>query len=117
MRKESDEKSRVDPIEIAYHGGINGLFESVLGFDSPSTGGRLIPVRISARVQGPDDFNGCGYFQVRLYADTVEGYVLTGSLLHFFVCLKRTLDQMLSSVLMSGQLHLAIVGFSCRSRS
>ena len=67
--------------------------------------------------KGPDDFNGCGYFHVRLYctglgfqANIVEEYVLLCALLHIFVGLKRTRDQKLSSGLMSGQLSLAITG-------
>ena len=64
-------ESRVDPIEIAYHGGINGLFES------PSTGGRLIPERLCTCSRGQT------ISTVRLYADTVEEYVLASALLHF----------------------------------
>merc|ERR1712136_340768 len=67
--------------------------------------------------KGPDDFNGYGYFYVRLYwtgfgfqANIVEEYVLLSALLHIFVGLKRTWDQKLSSGLMSGQLNLAITG-------
>jgi hypothetical protein len=46
---------------------------------------------------GPDDFNGYGYFYVRLYwtgfglpANIVEEYVLLSALLHVVVALKRT---------------------------
>merc|ERR1711985_198140 len=46
---------------------------------------------------GPDDFNGYGYFYVRLYfsgmglpANIVEEYVLLPALLHVFVAMKRT---------------------------
>jgi len=46
---------------------------------------------------GPDDFNGYGYFYVRLYwtgfglpANIVEEYVLLSALLHVIVALKRT---------------------------
>merc|ERR1712061_203749 len=46
---------------------------------------------------GPDDFNGYGYFYVRLYwtgfglpANVVEEYILLAVLLHVFVALKRT---------------------------
>ena len=67
--------------------------------------------------KGPDDFNGYGYFHVRLYctslgfqANIVEEYVLLSALLHIFAGLKRTRDQKLSSGLMSGQLSLAITG-------
>ena len=67
--------------------------------------------------KGPDDFNGYGYFSVRLYctglgfqANIVEEYVLLSALLHIFAGLKRTRDQKLSSGLMSGQLSLAITG-------
>merc|ERR1711930_17926 len=48
---------------------------------------------------GPDDFNGYGYFYVRLYwtgfgapANIVEEYILLSILLHVFVGLKRTWD-------------------------
>ena len=64
--------------------------------------------------QGPDDFNGYGCFYVRLYwtgfgfqANTLEAYVLLSALLHIFVGLKRTIDQKLSSVLMSGPFNVA----------
>ena len=76
-----------------------------------------IPSEILFHPQGPDDFNGYGYFYVRLYwtgfgfqANIVEEYVLLSALLHIFVGLKRTWDQKLSSGLMSGQLNLAITG-------
>ena len=66
---------------------------------------------------GPDDFNGYGYFVVRLYctclgfqANIVEEYVLLSALQHIFASLKRTRDQKLSSGLMSGQLSSAITG-------
>ena len=66
----------------------------------------------------PDDFNGCGYFYVRLYctglgfqANIVEEYGLLSALQHIFAGLKRTRDQKLSSGLMSGHLNLAIAGF------
>ena len=67
--------------------------------------------------KGPDDFNGYGYFHVRLYctglgfqANILEEYVLLSALLHIFAGLKRTRDQKLSSGLMSGQLSLAVTG-------
>jgi predicted heme/steroid binding protein len=48
---------------------------------------------------GPNDFNGYGYFYVRLYwtgfglpANIVEEYILLSALLHVFVGLKRTWD-------------------------
>merc|ERR1712013_13752 len=50
--------------------------------------------------KGPDDFNGYGYFYVRLYwtgfglpANIVEEYVLLSALLHVAVGLKRTWDK------------------------
>jgi len=50
---------------------------------------------------GPDDFNGYGYFYVRLYwtgfglpANIVEEYVLLSILLHVLVGLKRSFDKM-----------------------
>jgi predicted heme/steroid binding protein len=67
--------------------------------------------------KGPDDFNGYGYFYVRLYwtgfglpANIVEEYILLAALLHVFVGLKRTWDMKLSMGLRSGQLNLAITG-------
>merc|ERR1712048_993396 len=66
---------------------------------------------------GPDDFNGYGYFYVRLYwtgfgapANIVEEYVLLCALLHVGVALKRTLDMSLSMPVSSGKLNLAISG-------
>merc|ERR1712032_1309035 len=68
---------------------------------------------------GPDDFNGYGYFYVRLYwtgfglpANIVEEYVLLAALLHVFVGLKRTWDMKLTMGLRSGQLNLAVTGLS-----
>merc|ERR1711957_60507 len=67
--------------------------------------------------KGPDDFNGYGYFYVRLYwtgfglpANIVEEYILLGALLHAFVGLKRTWDMKLAMGLKSGALNLAITG-------
>merc|ERR1712014_261464 len=61
---------------------------------------------------GPDDFNGYGYFYVRLYwtgfglpANIVEEYILLGALLHVFVALKRTWDINLSQSVSSGKLN------------
>merc|ERR1712151_41195 len=68
---------------------------------------------------GPDDFNGYGYFYVRLYwtgfglpANIVEEYILLAVLLHVFVALKRTWDINLSSGICSGKLNLAITGIA-----
>merc|ERR1719248_195465 len=51
---------------------------------------------------GPDDFNGYGYFYVRLYftgfglpANIVEEYILLSALLHIFVGLMRSWDMKL----------------------
>merc|ERR1712178_86885 len=67
--------------------------------------------------KGPDDFNGYGYFYVRLYwtgfglpANIVEEYCLLSALLHVFVGLKRTYDMKLTMGIKSGQLNLAISG-------
>jgi len=67
--------------------------------------------------EGPDDFNGYGYFYVRLYwtgfglpANIVEEYILLSILLHAFVGLKRTWDMKLSKGVRSGELNLAITG-------
>jgi len=66
---------------------------------------------------GPDDFNGYGYFYVRLYwtgfglpANIVEEYILLSVLLHVFAGLKRTYDMKLTLGLRSGQLNLAVTG-------
>jgi len=66
---------------------------------------------------GPDDFNGYGYFYVRLYwtgfglpANIVEEYILLSVLLHVLVGLKRTYDMKLTMGVKSGQLNLAISG-------
>jgi succinate dehydrogenase hydrophobic anchor subunit len=66
---------------------------------------------------GPEDFNGYGYFYVRLYwtgfgldANIVEEYVLLCALLHVSVALKRTIDMSLSMPVSSGKLNLAISG-------
>ena len=55
--------------------------------------------------KGPDDFNGHGYFHVRLYwtgfglpANIVEEYILLSIVLHIIVGLKRTWDMMLALV-------------------
>lgn len=68
---------------------------------------------------GPDDFNGYGYFYVRLYwtgfglpANIVEEYILLSVLLHVFVALKRTWDISLSYSVGSGKLNLAITGIA-----
>merc|ERR1719197_2343363 len=64
---------------------------------------------------GADDFNGYGYFYVRLYftgfglnANIVEEYVLLAALLHVIVALKRTWDINLGYTIASGKLNLAI---------
>merc|ERR1711972_100362 len=66
---------------------------------------------------GPDDFNGYGYFYVRLYptgfglpANIVEEYVLLAALLHVTVALKRTWDISISRTVASGKVNLAISG-------
>merc|ERR1712066_658887 len=66
---------------------------------------------------GPDDFNGYGYFYVRLYwtgfglqANIVEEYILLAALLHVFVALKRTWDISINYTVASGKLNLAISG-------
>jgi len=69
--------------------------------------------------KGPDDFNGYGYFYVRLYwtgfglpANIVEEYILLSVLLHVFVGLKRTWDMKLALAKSQGicVLNLAISG-------
>merc|ERR1711957_598160 len=66
---------------------------------------------------GPDDFNGYGYFYVRLYpsgfglpANIVEEYVLLAAIMHVFIALKRTWDISLAYGFKSGQLNLAVSG-------
>merc|ERR1712178_590 len=66
---------------------------------------------------GPDDFNGYGYFYVRLYwtgfglpANIVEEYILLSAVLHVIVGLKRTWDGKLKKGLLSGELNLAVTG-------
>merc|ERR1712087_921370 len=66
---------------------------------------------------GPDDFNGYGYFYVRLYwtgfgfeANIVEEYILLAALLHVAVALKRTWDISIKYTIASGKLNLAISG-------
>merc|ERR1712190_706656 len=68
---------------------------------------------------GPDDFNGYGYFYVRLYwtgfglpANVVEEYILLAALLHVFVALKRTWDISIGFSVASGKLNLAISGIT-----
>merc|ERR1712166_490873 len=68
---------------------------------------------------GPDDFNGYGYFYVRLYwtgfgleANIVEEYVLLAALLHVVVALKRTYENSLGQAAGSGNLNLAISGLT-----
>merc|ERR1711904_464696 len=66
---------------------------------------------------GPDDFNGYGYFYVRLYftgfglpANIVEIYVLLCAVLHVAVATKRTWDISLNYDVGSGKLNLAFSG-------
>merc|ERR1712232_648937 len=61
---------------------------------------------------GPDDFNGYGYFYVRLYftgfgldANIVEEYIALAAMLHVVVALKRTWDINLGSSISSGKLN------------
>merc|ERR1712226_1066834 len=68
---------------------------------------------------GPDDFNGYGYFYVRLYwtgfgfqANIVEEYILLAALLHIVVALKRTWDISINYTVASGKLNLAISGIT-----
>jgi hypothetical protein len=66
---------------------------------------------------GPDDFNGYGYFYVRLYwtgfglqANIVEEYLLLAALLHAAVGLKRTWDFNRRYSIGTGKWNLAITG-------
>merc|ERR1719426_273712 len=71
---------------------------------------------------GPDDFNGYGYFYVRLYwsgfgleANIVEEYVALCALLHVVVALKRTYEISLKMAISTGKLNLAISGVTLLS--
>merc|ERR1712139_548433 len=67
---------------------------------------------------GPDDFNGYGYFYVRLYwtgfglpANIVEEYILLSVLLHAAVGLGRTMDSKVTMTkIFNGSLNLAMTG-------
>jgi len=66
---------------------------------------------------GPNDFNGYGYFYVRLYwtgfglpANIVEIYVALAALLHVLVALKRTWETKLGSAPNTGGLNLIVSG-------
>merc|ERR1712178_92390 len=66
---------------------------------------------------GPDDFNGYGYFYVRLYwtgfglpANIVEEYILLSAVLHVTAGLAKTWDGKLKKGLLSGELNLAVTG-------
>eukprot|EP00929_Paragymnodinium_shiwhaense_P081956 TRINITY_DN429_c1_g4_i2.p1 TRINITY_DN429_c1_g4~~TRINITY_DN429_c1_g4_i2.p1 ORF type:complete len:256 (-),score=68.72 TRINITY_DN429_c1_g4_i2:139-906(-) len=68
---------------------------------------------------GPDDFNGYGYFYVRLYwtgfgfsANIVEEYVALAALLHVVVALRRTWDISLNMPVSSGKLNLIMSGMA-----
>jgi len=68
---------------------------------------------------GAPDFNGYGYFYVRLYwtgfgleANIVEEYILLAALLHVLVALKRTWDISINYTIASGKLNLAISGIA-----
>merc|ERR1719272_862959 len=61
---------------------------------------------------GPDDFNGYGFFYVRLYftgfglnANIVEEYLLLAAVMHVVVGLRRTIDINLSKSVGSGALN------------
>jgi hypothetical protein len=71
---------------------------------------------------GPDDFNGYGYFYVRLYwsgfgfnANIVEEYVALCALLHVIVALKRTYENSMTMGMATGKLNLAISGVTLLS--
>merc|ERR1712217_953012 len=66
---------------------------------------------------GPNDFNGYGYFYVRLYwtgfgfsANIVEEYILLAAILHVLVGLKRTWDISINYTIASGKMNLALSG-------
>merc|ERR1739845_127012 len=77
----------------------------------------------SAIFMGPEDFNGYGYFYVRLYwtgfglpANIVEEYILLSALLHVIAGIKRTVSgKLIGGVwasLRAGNLNLAISGLT-----
>merc|ERR1719473_1524229 len=60
---------------------------------------------------GPGDFNGYGYFYVRLYftgfglnANIVEEYLLLSAIMHVVIALRRTLDINLNYAVSTGKL-------------
>lgn len=66
---------------------------------------------------GPDDFNGYGYFYVRLYwtgfgfqMNIVEEYVLLCALMHVAIALKRTWDISMNFKVKQGNMNLAFSG-------
>ena len=74
-------------------------------------------VQIPQVFLGPDDFNGYGYFYVRLYwtgfgfnANIVEEYVLLSAIMHVAIALKRTYDITTGYTIKSGKWNLAITG-------
>lgn len=71
---------------------------------------------------GPDDFNGHGYFYVRLYwsgfgleANIVEEYVALCAVLHVLVALKRTYKMSLNFKVSDGKMNLAFSGVTLLS--
>merc|ERR1719316_185466 len=68
--------------------------------------------------KGPDDFNGYGYFYVRLYwtgfglpANIVEEYILLAALLHVIAGLAKTWNRIgVKGSLINGNLNLGITG-------
>merc|ERR1719453_3014614 len=71
---------------------------------------------------GPDDFNGYGYFYVRLYwtgfglpANIVELYVLLAVVLHVSVALRRTWDVSINFKVSTGKMNLAFSGVALLS--
>jgi hypothetical protein len=66
---------------------------------------------------GPDDFNGYGYFYVRLYwtgfgfhANVVEEYILLAAMMHVSIALKRTWEISMRSAINTGKMNLAFSG-------
>ena len=105
---ESSRHSRMRELRIQSHGDPLRVFYA---FD-PSRSAILLILFIVIHAvgnlhvfKGPDDFNGYGYFYVRLYwtgfglpANIVEEYILLSVLLHVIVGLKRTWDMKLKMV-------------------
>ena len=81
----------------AWYGSSGIRFSCCARENSPNISWRGPPrVRSGHVFKGSDYLNGRRYFHVRLYADTVENYVLLSALLRIFVGLKRSRSDVVS---------------------